>query len=251
MQGDAAVVTLDWPDRGNVVSPDDAVEVALAIEHAGATGAAAVVLTGAGAFCSGSDLRFFAELSANVPVDEIRSRVYEEIHSMIRALGSVPVPTIAAVDGPAVGLGLDLALACDVRFVGPEGWLRQGWAAMGLIHGTGGMAMLERLRPGLVWRLLATQERLDAQACERLGLAEFGAPSALAAGVGRATAFAALPRETLEAYVELGRSLRWPPESHFARSAAIQARLIGSERFRWLARAALTESGHWDDAEAR
>jgi 2-(1,2-epoxy-1,2-dihydrophenyl)acetyl-CoA isomerase len=43
------------------------------------------------------------------------------MQAIVRALGSLPVPTIAAVDGPAVGLGFDIALACDRRFVGKDG----------------------------------------------------------------------------------------------------------------------------------
>lgn len=241
-QGGAAVVTLDWPEKRNALSADDAVEVAEAIRAAGASGAAAVVLTGAGAFCSGGDLRFFSELSASISVQQIRTRVYEDVHSMMRALGAVPVPTIAAVDGPAIGLGLDLALACDQRFVGPGGWLRQGWATAGLVHGTGGMAMLEHLAPGLVWRLLATQDKLDASACDRLGLGEPGEPSALDASIIRADQFAVLPREALEAYVELGRPVRWPDEAHFTRSADLQAQLIGSEPFREFSRAVLART---------
>ena len=238
-EGDAAVVTLDWPEKRNALSSDDALEVATAIDDAGATGAAAVVLTGAGAFCSGGDLRFFSELSARLSVVEIRERVYEHVHSMIRSLRAVPVPTIAAVDGPAIGLGLDLALACDTRLIGPAGWLRQGWAAAGLIHGTGGMAMLERLRPGLVWRLLATHERLDAAACDALGLGEVADGDAIAAAVSRAGELARVPRAALEAYVALGRPERWPSEEHFAASADAQAALIGSERFREFSRGML------------
>lgn len=241
LEGSAAVVTLDWPERRNALTADDAVVVARAITEAGESGAAAVILTGSGAFCSGGDLRFFADISANTAVAEIRSRVYDDVHAMMRALGAVPVPTIAAVDGPAIGLGFDLALACDQRFVGPRGWLMQGWAAAGLIHGTGGIAMLERLRPGLLWRLVATQERLDADACRALDLAEPAEASAREAALARAARLATLPRQALEAYVELARPLWWPQESHFARSADIQAELIGSQAFRDFSRQILAD----------
>ena len=66
---------------------------------------------------------------------------------MIRTLMAVPVPTIAAVDGAAVGMGMDLALACDSRFIGTTGWMRQGWARYGAIPATGGLVFLgEHLR---------------------------------------------------------------------------------------------------------
>src|SRR5437870_3214515 len=103
---------MDWPERRNALRPEDAEEVAAAVDTAGAAAASAVILTGAGAFCAGGDLRTFAELSARHAPGEIEAQVYRRVQAMIRALRRCPVPTIAAVDGPAVGLGFDLALAC-------------------------------------------------------------------------------------------------------------------------------------------
>jgi enoyl-CoA hydratase/carnithine racemase len=227
-----AVVTIDLPEKRNALAPPDAVELAAAISAAGADDVAAVVLTGKGAFCAGGDLKAFAEISATRSAGEIEAHVYRDVQSVLRALRDSPVPTIAAVDGPAVGLGLDLALGCDMRFVGPKGVLVQGWARAGLIAGTGGVALLQRLNPGVLWRLLATQERLDAAAAERMGLAEVGDPSALDAALHRADQLTALPRPVGRAYAELSRSDRWPDDAHFAACARYQAGFIASEEFR-------------------
>lgn len=231
--GAARVVTLDWPEKRNSLGPEDTVEVAEAIERAGREARAALVLTGAGAFCAGGDLRAFSEVSRTLPVTEIRDTVYGRVQSMVRALADCPVPTVAAVDGPAVGLGLDLALACDMRFVGARGFLQQGWARAGLIAGTGGVGLLERAAPGQLWRLIATQERLGPERAAELGLAE-PAKEALPAALARAEELAAVERDVLTHYCVLSRTDRWPAAEHFDRSADIQAGLIGSARFQAL-----------------
>ena len=233
--GPAAVVVMDWPERRNALRPQDGELIAAAIEDAAKLAVSAVVLTGAGAFCAGGDLRTFADLSASHTPAEIETLVYGRIQAMVRALRTCPVPTIAAVDGPAVGLGFDLALACDMRFVGPKGWFRQGWAGAGLIAGTGGIGLLARLAPGISWPLIASQEKLTAARAAELGLAEVAASGALAAATARAEALAAIDREVLGHYCRMERQVTWPDDAFFAETARVQAGLIGSARFRELA----------------
>jgi len=241
-EGDAAaVVTLRWPERRNALGHHEAAEVAEAITTAGrSTTAATVVLTGEGAFCAGGDLESFAELSERARDDhDVREHVYGEVQAVTRALRACPLPTIAAVDGPAIGLGLDLSLACDMRFVGESGWLQQGWARAGLIHGVGGVAFLRALDPNLLWSWIASQDRYGPADCARLGLGEDAGASALTAALERAGQLASIDRDVLLAYVELDRPLRWPNEEHMRQSASFQAHFIGSERFRTLAAAIL------------
>lgn len=233
--GPAQVVTLGWVAKRNSLGPADTDEVAAAIRAAGAAARAAVVLTGEGAFCAGGDLRAFADVSRTLPPEEIERTVYGRVQAMVRALAECPVPTIAAVDGPAVGLGFDLALACDMRFIGPRGWLHQGWARAGLIPGTGGIGLLRRLNPALLWRLVATQERIDGPQAERLGLGEAADPDAVTAAAARAEALASVDRDVLGHYARLSRAEDWPTAEHFQHSAKIQASLIGSQRFRTMA----------------
>lgn len=237
----AVVVVMDWPERRNALGPRESEEVAAAIGEAGQLARAAVILTGTGAFCAGGDLRVFADLSARLTPAEIEQDVYGRVQDMVRALRHCPVPTIAAVDGPAVGLGFDLALACDMRFIGPAGWFRQGWARAGLIPGTGGIGLLGRLAPGLSWRLVASQEKLTPPRCAELGLGAAATVSALAAAKDRAAELASVDRAVLGHYCRMERDLTWPGEAFFAETARVQAGLIGSDRFRELAANALAE----------
>jgi enoyl-CoA hydratase len=238
----AATVTMRWPERRNALGPEDVVEVAEALEAAARGGRSAVVLTGEGAFCAGGDLRGFSRLSQEESVDHIRDVVYGRVQRMVRALAECPVPTIAAVDGGAVGLGMDLALACDMRFIGPSGFLQQGWARAGLIPGTGGAALLHRLNPAVGWKLLAEQPRLDADSCVQLALGEAAPSSALEAAGERARLLAGIDPEVLAAYVTLVRPLGRPSHEHFAACADFQSRFIGSERFRSMTAALLGDS---------
>jgi 2-(1,2-epoxy-1,2-dihydrophenyl)acetyl-CoA isomerase len=234
------VVTINWPERRNALGPDDTRQLGEALAGAAETSVIGTILTGAGAFCAGGDLEQFANLSARFTVEEIRDRIYGNVHSVLRAIRRSPVPVAAAVDGPAVGLGLDYALACDMCFVGPKGWLQQGWAVAGLIHGAGGSAFLQRSSGPAFWRLVAGQQRLDGPAAASLGVAE-AVDHAVDAAVEQLRELGRLPREVLEAYTQLFREEKWPDAAFFDQCADFQARFIGSERFRDRARSILAQ----------
>src|SRR5437867_3937391 len=114
------VVTLNDPDRRNAMSPalqrglTDAIEALTAD-----TDARVVVVTGAGpAFSAGADLpAVFGNLER--PVAEIRSGLRAIYDSFLR-FRRLEIPTIAAVNGHAVGAGVNLAMACDLRIAGPR-----------------------------------------------------------------------------------------------------------------------------------
>lgn len=240
--GAATVVTLRWPATRNAMGVGEAAELAEALREASRTGPHALVLTGEGAFCAGGDLRAITEMSRTHSPGQIRDQVYTRFQELVRVLRDCEVPTIAALDGAAVGLGLDLALACDVRFVGTRGWVQQGWSRVGLIAGTGGVGLLATLRPGVLWELLGNEDRIGGSECERLGLGIAVEGSAVDAAVARAERYARLERDVLTHYVRLDRASRWPSDDHFTECARIQGELIGSERFRTLAERMLKAS---------
>ncbi len=231
----AAIVTLQFTGKRNALSAEDADLVTEAITAAGRESEArALVLTGEGTFSAGGDLPYFAELGRTLAPEDVHRTIYTRVQAMIRALRDCPVPTVAAVDGPAIGLGMDLALACDMRFVGPSGFLQQGWARAGLIAGTGGVALLHRIAPDMLWSILARQERIDGHRAEELGLGEAGAPDALTAALQRVADLSYMRRAVLENYAALARKAAWPDDSHFDEAGARQGHLLCSDDFRRL-----------------
>jgi enoyl-CoA hydratase/carnithine racemase len=230
--GSVATVTLRWPEQRNALGPDEARAVTAALTSAVEAGARVVVLTGEGAFCAGGNLRGMVA-RAQMPPEERRRLVYGAYQGLMRALVGLPVPTIAAVDGAAVGMGLDLALACDSRLVGPGGWGRQGWGAIGAVPGTGGLLLLRLRGPGALWRMLAGQPRLDAAALAELGLAEStGDRPAIEAAQERARQLAEIPPHTLAAYVELDRAhLRSELDAHLEHVLDVQVRMLADREF--------------------
>lgn len=135
-----AVLRLDDPDRRNVLSPRmvrDLVDAVEACEQDDAVGA--IVLTGAGpAFCAGAELD---NLLAAAEGEEHRLR---EVYAGFLRVASCRLPTIAAVNGPAVGAGLNLALACDIRLASEEALFDCRFARLGLHPGGGHTWMLTR-----------------------------------------------------------------------------------------------------------
>lgn len=103
--GDVAVLTLQRPEFRNALNTELCRAIHAAVDQAIADGARAVVVTGEGsAFCSGADLN-------GVYGEEFLQALYGMLHH----LAEVPVPLIAAINGPAIGAGTQLAIACDLR----------------------------------------------------------------------------------------------------------------------------------------
>jgi enoyl-CoA hydratase/carnithine racemase len=230
--GPAAVVVLDWPDKRNALGPAESLVLTDAIVAAVTPDVCGLVLTGNGAFCAGGNLRGAVD---RVDLDPAQRRqiVYAAYQGVVRALVDCPVPTVAAIDGPAVGMGFDLALACDSRFVGPDGWCQQGWGRVGLVPGTGGELLLRTRAPGALWSLLEGQPRLDAAALGALGLAEtVDEGTARERAVARVERLSAMSREALEAYVALSRAeLRDQLEAHLEQAVERQLSLLASPDF--------------------
>ncbi|MEL6169028.1 MAG: enoyl-CoA hydratase-related protein [Pseudomonadota bacterium] len=135
-----AVVTLNRPDLMNALNTQMRAEITHAVA-AGAESARVVVLTGAGrAFCSGQDLGDRGNASSL----DLERTLRDEYVPMLRAIFDCPVPTIAAVNGPAAGAGANLALAADVVIASEAAVFLQAFARIGLIPDAGGTYWLPR-----------------------------------------------------------------------------------------------------------
>jgi 2-(1,2-epoxy-1,2-dihydrophenyl)acetyl-CoA isomerase len=132
------------------------------------------VLTGAGdAFCSGGDLgRWSAELVKVDPTPlERRSRLQNITHRVALEVEQFRKPLVAAVNGAAVGAGMDLALMCDLRVASESARFSEGYIRVGLLPGNGGCYYLPRI-VGLAraLELLWTADFVEAEEALRLGL---------------------------------------------------------------------------------
>lgn len=161
--GDVAVVTIDRPERRNAVDAASATALAAALGQAGAR-ARVVIVTGAGdAFCAGGDLEELEAWSSKTP-EEISSTLYGSFQQMIRALRSSDAVFVAAVNGAAVGAGMDLALACDLRIAADSARFGQVWVRLGVIPGTGGAYLTQHLAgPTKAAELLLTGDLITAE----------------------------------------------------------------------------------------
>lgn len=149
--GNAVLLTLNQGDRRNVLSADLVDAVGEAYDDLEADpGVNAVVLTGAGpAFCAGAELSVL-RAAADGKFDLVR-KVYDGFLRVLRS----PLPTIAAVNGPAVGAGFNLVLACDVRLAGKSAVFDTRFAKLRL-HPGGGHAWLLARAVGEQRAMLAT-----------------------------------------------------------------------------------------------
>lgn len=169
--GAVRVVTLNRPDALNAVN--QALHtglVSLWAELAADEDAAVVVLTGAGrAFSAGGDLDYISRF----PDDgELRRRTMDEAQAILWSMIRFPLPIIAAVNGPAVGLGMSLALASDIVLVSDRASFSDPHVSVGLVCGDGGAALLPLVAPLLrAKELLYTGDRVAAADAVQLGIA--------------------------------------------------------------------------------
>jgi 2-(1,2-epoxy-1,2-dihydrophenyl)acetyl-CoA isomerase len=143
-------ITLDRPDAKNALTVAMRDDIVDAVREARAdAGVRAVLITGAGdAFCAGMDLTASTVMQAANP--DFRTRMTSEalrvgVQTFIRELWELDKPTIAAVNGAAVGPGAHLALACDFVLVSPATKFRWTFANWGLVADAGGAYLLPRL----------------------------------------------------------------------------------------------------------
>src|SRR5689334_2339843 len=171
--GHVRTITLNVPDKLNALSWPLLEELAAAIVAVRAgEDARALVVTGAGrAFCSGADLQsLFGDRTRPV---EVLKQVLLDVYASFLRLRELTIPTIAAVHGPAVGAGMNIALACDVIVEGPDAAFGPTFAKIGLHPGGGCTWMLtQRIGSANTAAALFSGELIRASDALRLGIAQ-------------------------------------------------------------------------------
>jgi enoyl-CoA hydratase/carnithine racemase len=218
IDGRVAVIALNRPEMRNAVNETLRAELVAAIDAvAGDDAIRAVVLTGNGpAFCAGGDIAAMQQ-SLSAPAGELGFngwRRQRRLHEAVGALHRLTKPTIAAVNGPTVGLGCDLAQCCDFIFAAERASFAVSFILRGLIPDGGGLYFLPR-RVGLARakELIFTGRRVDAPEALAIGMVDRVTNSATLLPEARAwanevrqgsIASLALTKEILNRTFELG-----------------------------------------------
>jgi enoyl-CoA hydratase/carnithine racemase len=166
-----ATILLNRPERKNAFTLDMVDRWAAALHQAESDPKVrAVVVTGAGtAFCSGVDLDAFKSDSRS-PLQE-KQLLTDHVHKVAFAMEAMSKPVIGAVNGVAVGAGMDMSLMCDIRFAAESARFSEGYIRVGLVPGDGGCYYLPRIvGTASALRLLWTGDFVDAQEALRIGL---------------------------------------------------------------------------------
>ena len=168
----SATIILNRPRSLNALNTELIDELLHAVKQAGDDPQVKVLLlTGAGrAFCFGADISEFRPAQEQTGQGSALNLLLKS-QNIIRLLTGMPKPTIAVLNGFATGLGLDLALACDLRIAAERAKLGEAFVSMGLVPDGGGTFLLPRL-VGLAKaaEMIFTGKAIDASEAERIGL---------------------------------------------------------------------------------
>jgi enoyl-CoA hydratase/carnithine racemase len=230
-------IRFNRPQVSNAVRPRTMQELCAAIDSCiAAEEVRAVVLTGNGRhFSAGGDLKWLHELSEQSTATT-RDTLYEWFIGAARRLWRCPKPTVAAVNGHAVTVGCELALACDIRVGCPSTVFHESWLRLGLLAPLGGAVLL----PRIVGLARAKEMLLGGRAVGGHEALAIGLVSELVAAeelrqraTERAHELASLPARSYRLAKEsLQRPIEGDMEREWQTNALSQAMLLGSEDFR-------------------
>lgn len=175
-RGAIATITINRPEALNALNEKTLLEILSRVEDANEDeNIRVVIITGAGdrAFSAGADIKMLKELDSSKATE--LSRLGHELCDKIEELGK---PVIAAINGYALGGGLELAMACDIRIASENARLGQTEINVGLIPGWGGTQRLPQfVGKGVAKEMVFTGKIIDAKIAERLGLVNAVVPS--------------------------------------------------------------------------
>ncbi|WP_396589100.1 crotonase/enoyl-CoA hydratase family protein [Bermanella sp. R86510] len=233
-QNHIATITLNQPELRNSISEIEVVEAFLdalqAVEQD--DDMRCIIVTGAGsAFSSGGNIKHMLNKQGMFAgeANDIRENYAKVIQRIPVALYNINIPTIAAVNGPAVGAGCDLAMYCDMRIASTKASFAESFIKVGLIPGDGGAWILPKIAGfGRAAQMAFTGEAISAEQAMEWGmLNDLVEPSALLSTANTlAEKIASNPPQALRATKQLLReAVLSPLDTTLQLSAAIQANL--------------------------
>ena len=167
--GPIRTITMHRPERRNAMTPEMQLELIAAFEDTAASACRVLVLSGAGdAFCSGLDLASLQQMNAQTPLQHRADS--ERIARLFLALHELPIPTIAAVNGPAIAGGAGLAIICDFTLAVPAAKFGFTETRIGFIPALVSAFLALQIGRKQALDLLMTARVFDAQEAQRLGL---------------------------------------------------------------------------------
>src|SRR6266699_5855953 len=172
-EGGVGWIRLNRPEKMNAIGALTRKQLGDAIKQAERDDAVrVVVLTGSGrAFCSGADVTEMVQGAGMRTPEDVGNVLRNEYMPMLTRLRTMPKPVIAAMNGPAVGIGASYALACDIRIATPEAYLLEAFINIGLAPDGGVSWLLPRLAgTGIAYEMFFTGKPLSATDAYRRGL---------------------------------------------------------------------------------
>ena len=171
--GGIGLIRLDRPEKMNAIGALTRKQLAEAIKQAERDESVrVVVLTGAGrAFCSGADVTEMVGDGGMRTPEDVGNVLRNEYMPMLVRLRTMPKPVIAAMNGPAVGIGASFALACDIRIATPEAYILEAFVNIGLAPDGGVSWLLPRLAgTGITYEMFFSGKPLSAADAHHLGV---------------------------------------------------------------------------------
>jgi len=171
--GSVATVTLNRPDAMNAVDNSMRKNLTSAFDElARASDLRAIILTGAGkSFCAGADLKS-AAANPDTTLRRTARTLMHDFQPLIECITRIDKPVIAAINGATLGVGMALALACDLLIMADSAYLKSPFVGIGLIpDGAAAWFLTRRIGYARTFEVLAEGQKLTAARCLELGLA--------------------------------------------------------------------------------
>jgi len=171
--GGIGLIQLNRPEKMNAIGALTRAQLGEAIKQAERDDSVrVVVLTGTGrAFCSGADVTEMVDGAGMRTPEDVGNVLRTQYMPMLMRLRTMPKPVIAAMNGPAVGIGASFALACDIRIATPEAYVMEAFVNIGLAPDGGVSWLLPRLAgTGVAYEMFFTGKPLQATDAHRLGV---------------------------------------------------------------------------------